>query len=169
MIQQFNRWSKSTTIKLCGSVLRTRLWSCPGAMDLQFSSAGLSIEPPPARTVIKWSCVDSWEKSWAWKMESRYSFTVSCLFFALFHTRMLHNDTSWQSCDSLNSQLLLRLTRCLHWLTGSVVSLRVFWDHVTRSHQCTKCLWSLWLLMTGKSWWVSTVTRIFYSSNSDAL
>lgn len=104
-----------------GLFLRTRLWSCPGAMDLQFSSAGLSIEPPPARTVIKWSCVDSWEKSWAWKMERRYSFTVSCLLSALFHTQMLHNDTSWQSCDSLNSQLLLRLTRylvgiCIDWL-----------------------------------------------------
>lgn len=47
----------------CVSLFRIRLWSCPGAMDLQFSSAGLTTGPPPAWTAIKWSYVDNWEKS----------------------------------------------------------------------------------------------------------
>lgn len=154
---------KYTSIAFFGSVLRTRLWSCPGVMDLQLSSAGLSVESPPAKTVIKWRWVDSWEKSCTWQMENRYSFTVSGLFSSVSF-QVPCSDKSWQPYHI--RQLLLQLTRSLFWPTGSVVSLRAFWGLVTRSPQFIKCLWSLWLPMTGKSWWVSIVTgskvKLFY-------
>lgn len=77
---QRKKISKYGAFFLCVSVQRTRLWSWPGATARRFFSAGVPVEPHPARTVIKWSCAGSWGKGWAWKTASRYAYTASRLF-----------------------------------------------------------------------------------------
>lgn len=132
-----SRKKKKKIIIFFVSVQRTRLWSWPGAMAPRFFSAGAPVEPHPARTVIKWSCADSWGKGWAWKTASRYTNTARRLF----------------DCLPVSYSLGLR-RRCFYLPIVCLVSLRAFWNRVTRSRQFIRSLWSLWRLMTGKSWWV---------------